>query len=418
MPGTNVDVSWVAPRCMALAKNKLVIADGFSKAYQRDFEKEFATGYDVKVKLPNRSTIREGMGYVGANVDRRYKTITVDNFFGVDVEWDSLEKAFEMERSMEEIEDQILDPMAAQLAQEIDSRAARFAKLNTSNVVGALGVTPTSLDTYNSPRTRMFELGGWAISKKRQIVVTPQMMETGVTGTARALFNTGGQENDIFREGLLGTYGGFKWFESMSLYQHTSGIWATVATGVTVSGSGQSGTSLLVSCTTGDTFVASDIITIAAVNAVNTMTRRSTGRLRQFKIMADTVGVGGAATLTISPGIVGSGAYQNVDALPVTAGICTLWPGTTMVNATAATGTLGLAYTDKAFAIVGADLPMPKKNTMQLAEAYTDPDTGIQLSLLQDFDFDARKWKTRMDVGVGFGPLLNDESAVLIAGLR
>lgn len=419
MPGTFQTADWVSARVVANIKNKLVIAEGFSKAHERDFEKEFAIGDSVRVKYPDQGLIREGLTYIGASPDRKYTTITVDNFFGIDLEWDSIEKALSMERSLEEIEEQYIEPRAATIAQEIDSRAARFAYLNTNNVIGALGVTPTTLDTYNQARTRIFENAGWASAKRRSMVITPQMVETAITGTARGLFNTGGQENDIFREGIIGTYGGFKWMESMSLYQHTSGIWTTVLSSTTVSGSGQSGSSLLVAATTGDTFVAGDIITIAAVNNVNPRTKRSTGRLKQFKIMANATAAASAATLTIFPEIIGPGdPYQNVDALPLTAAVVQMWPGTTMVNGAATTGTLGMAYTDEAFALVGIDLPMPKKSSMQMCEAYTDPDTGIQVSILQDFDFDARKWKTRMDVALGFGRLRADECAVLVAGLR
>lgn len=420
MAGNHVFTDAVAPEVVRLLTNKLVHTQFFSRKNERDFNEGQPIGDTLRVKLPYRGIIRNGFGYVGANVDRRYTTIVADQMFGIDVDWDTIEKAVQMERSMEDISENILDPLTAQLAQECDSRAAQFVHNNTPNMVGALGTTPTVMSTYNATRTRLKELGGWDGSKRRGMIVSPQMMETVVAGSPNVigLFNPRDTVAKAFKEGYIGEYGGYEWYESMSLYQQVSGVWANQS-GNTVTGAGQAGSSILIACTTGDTFNVGDHITFGSVNAINPMTRRTNNRLKQFTITAATVGVGSAATLQISPAIVGPGSpYQNVDALPGNGAVLTLMPGTSMSNATAKTGLFGQAITNEAFALVGIDLPMPKSSAFDVVSSYTDPDTNITVGIIRVFDFDARKWKTRMDIWIGFGALLADNSACLIGSLN
>lgn len=421
MPGTHVYTDKVAANMVRLLKNKLVITQFMSRKNERDFNEGPPIGDSLRVKLPHRGTIRDGFDYVGQAIDRRYTTIDCTEKFGIDVDWDTIEAATQMERTDEDINENILDPMAAKLAQECDSRAARFIYLNSPNVTGALGTTPTTLAAYSAVRTRLLETAGLVGAKRKGVIVTPEMMGTLIANgnNVLALFNPTDTVAKAFKEGYIGMYGGMQYYESMSLYRHTTGVWTTVATGVTTSSGSQSGTSIAVACTTGDTFKAGDVITFASVYAVNKMTLRSTNRLKQFKIMADTTGASSTATLTISPGIVGPGSpYQNVDALPGNGVVLTLMPGTSMSNAAAKEGLFGIGLTDEAFALVGVDLPMPKKTSEEYIGKYTDPETGITAAIIRSFDFDRRAWKTRMDCWVGFGVMNAEDSSILVASLN
>jgi len=64
---------------------------------------------------------------------------------------------------------------------------------------------------------------------------------------------------------------------------------------------------------------------------VNPMTREVlTPVLKQFVVMQDVTLTAGPDTITISPTIYGPGSpYQNVDALPLSGAVITLFPGTT-----------------------------------------------------------------------------------------
>jgi hypothetical protein len=73
-----------------------------------------------------------------------------------------------------------------------------------------------------------------------------------------------------------------------------------------------------------------DVITIAGVFEVNPISKQSTGRLQNFVVTADANSGAstGPATLTISPPMITSGAYQTVTAAPADNAAITVKTGT------------------------------------------------------------------------------------------
>ena len=412
MPGTHIYTDWVAPNSMRLLTNQLGVVDGFDFVYQKEFDREFAIGDTLRVKEPWRTIPQDGLGWNPASIERRNRTVVMDQVFSDQWIVESLEEALEMERSQSDIQDNIIQPQMKQMAQEVDSRGALFAYRNTPTTVGALGTTPTTLNTFGSARSRIFELGGWATAKKRSMIVTPAMSQGAIDNTVRGLFQPPDEISKAYKEGRMGRYAGFDWTESMSLYHHTAG--SVTAGALTVNGAGQSGTSLNINGTSGDDFNIGDHISIAGVNAVNYMTRRTTGGARHFVITADVTLSAATGTLSIFPGIIGPGSpYQNVTALPATLAAITFMPGTTTPNGL--DGPFGLAFTDKAFACVGGKLPMPKKGSVEFADSSTDPDTHITLQFIVDWANRERQKEARIDVLMGFGRMWSEFSACRVA---
>ena len=153
-------------------------------------------------------------------------------------------------------------------------------------------------------------------------------MLVSIGPAVQTLFTPVDEITEVFKEGILGRAKGFDWYESQSLYSVTAGTFASGA--VTVTGAGQSGTSLIVTGSVGDTLAQGDKISLANVNFVNPRTRRIAGpaTAQQFTVTAPFTLTGGADTISILPAIYGPGSqYQNVDALPVNGAAVTLWPG-------------------------------------------------------------------------------------------
>ena len=115
---------------LRLLVNMLEVAQFFNHDYEDDYEREFPVGETVTIKLPQRWTIRDGLQYTPQAINRITTTVTLNQIMGIDFEWDDVERALKLERDPSEISDQYLKPAMAQLAQEIDSRAANFAMLN------------------------------------------------------------------------------------------------------------------------------------------------------------------------------------------------------------------------------------------------------------------------------------------------
>lgn len=417
-PGSYAFADWVALDCMELLENMLAMAGFANFGYQDQFNKEFAVGDTVRVKLPQEFIVTDGFDYTAQAISRLTTTVTVDQPMQIGYEWDSIEAALKMERSDKEIREQYNVPAMRQLASEVELRWMDFCFFNCNNVVGTLASIPVSWDIYAQADQRMTENAGNNLDNRQALAVTPGMMRTMITNSLTQ-FNPPDAISKQYKTGIVGDAAGSRWFKSMYCHPHTTGVWNTVATGVTVNGAGQSGSTLNVSCTTGDTFKRGDIVNIAGMNNVNPRTKRSTGTLKQLKVMADATGAASTAALTISPAIVGPGSpYQNVDSLPTTGNILTLWPGTAMVNATAKTGVLGMCLNKMYAAMAGVDLMLPSEGgTVKLARKHRDDNTGLTLAMLSMFDGILRRQINRIDMLIGFGPLYTDRCGVLVASL-
>lgn len=410
MPNDFAFTKWVSMEALRDLENMLEVADGMNTDANREFDKEFAVGEQIQIKLPQQWLVTDGLGYNPQAIARKTVTVTVNQPFGIHFEWDSFEKALRMERSKEEIKDQYIDPGARQLAQETDSRACQFLYQNTNNIVGILGTDPTTTTVFAQARQRLIEKACPA-GGMRKLVITPNI-HTAIDPAFLAYFNPTSEISQLFKEGSIGKHQGFDWFESMSLYSHTAGT----STSPTISNTSLlSGGTIIVACTTGDTFNAGDVYEIANVNAVNPKTRRKIASgLQTFVVLTPTVGVASLATLNIYPPIAGPGdQYQNVDALPVAGAALTLFPGTTSPNGLI--GTNSLAFHRDAAALVGVKLELPK--AVEMSSQTRSPKTGLAIRFTRTWDAQTSSMKNRWDIAIGFGALRPDNCAVRVLGL-
>lgn len=411
MPNTFEYATWLAMESLDLLESKRAVSQFFNTDYSKEFKQKFPVGDSVSVPYPQQFRVRDGLSYQPQTINRRHATISFDEPFGIDFEWDSAEQALRAPRGRDKVSKEILDPAMSQLAQEIDSRCAQYAYVNAASVVGALGTNPTTYDATSAAARQIMQELACPTSGDRAMVVPPAVHRS-IKSNNLTLNNPVPEISKSFRTGLVGNADNFEWYESMSLYRHTAGTWAGA---VTVSGASQSGTSLLVACTTGDTFKAGDKFSIANVLPVHPQTRRTFGTsAKTFTITANVTGASSAATLTISPPIYGpTSQYQNVDALPANAAALTLWPGTT--SPSGKIGQVGLALHRNAFALVGVELEEPKSGSVELVSQKRDPDSGIAVRFIREWDSRESKFINRFDVMIGYGTFYNDACAVAVA---
>jgi P22 coat protein - gene protein 5 len=393
-------------------KNSLKVAEYFNTEWEKDYNKTFAVGTTIQVKFPQQFLIRNGLGYNPQGIDRISTTVSLDQPFGIDFQWDDYEAAVKAERSEDEIREQYLEPAGVQIGNEIDSRAAQFAKNNISQIVGTLGTDPTSIVYLDQARARLLQKAGGAISKKRAALISSSMQTNSINTPVTSLFQPADAITQAFKEGSMGKLKTFDIFEEQNLYTHTAGTWAA---SVTIVGAGQSGSSLVVTGTNGDTIKQGDKFSVANVNLVNPRSRRSPGPLtpQTFTATQDFTLTGGNDTITILPAIYGPGTqYQNVDNLPIAGAALTLFPGTP--NPNGASGTIGLALTNQAFAIVGMRFYLPK--AVEARSQAEDKQTGIPVRFVKAWDPVRSMQIHRFDTVVGFGNLYQDNSAVGLLG--
>lgn len=405
-----INTDWVSMKVLRLLLNKLVIGEAFNHSWEKDFKMEFTVGDTIKVKFPQLFKVVDGQGYQPQGIDRIYTTISLDQWMQVGFQWDDYEKAVRLERTEAELEEQYFKPAATQLAQEADSRCAKWAYQNANNVLGALGTDPSSVATYYNTRARLEELACPNLDNVRLAISSSMMSTFGQNITT--FFQPPDALSKMFKTGALGECAGMKWYSSQSLYSHTAGTWAGA---VTVTGAGQSGTSLIITGTMNDTIKKGDKFSILNVNQVNIRTRRSPGPLtaKTFTATQDYTLTGNPDTISILPPIYGPDSnYQNVDALPADGAALTLWPGTTSPNGKV--GTVGLSLSDQAFAMVGGKLYSPKATEM--TSQAQDPETGIAIRVVRAWDPKDSLLINRLDALIGFGNLYQDQGACCVVG--
>ena len=418
MPANSYEYAdWLSMDGLRLLLNKLVVGQFFNSKWNKDFKQEFPIGDTVRIPLPWKPVIRNGLVYNPQAIQRIHKTATADQVFGSDFEWNDVEAALKLVRGRAKIKEDYLEPVTAKMAQEWDSRHAKFAAVHASNFVGALGTTPTTFSaTSGAARRRLVEMAATP-GGKRGMIVPPSVEESLVTASANS-FNPASELSRQYREGSLGVQGGFDWYSSMSLYLLTAG---TRAAGVTLTGAAVDGqTSVTFACTTGDTFRIGEKFDFGTgVYATNPETGQAitASRPKTFTIVPDATGAeiytaaASAVTLTISPALYGpTSPYQNVLALPANGATVTMWPGTTSPNGKS--GYIGLALASDAYANLSVKLETP--TSVEIATQQKDPDSGMNFRFVRAWDPILSKMTNRFDSAGGFGELYNDNAVVAI----
>jgi hypothetical protein len=402
----------VAMKGLDLLLNDLSIGRYFSDEYSGEYAKKYAIGANLTVPMSQRWTVqRNDMTFNAQAMDRPVTTITVDQTATIPMEWESIEKALDMERGEDRVEELYIKPAIKYIRQAVEVDFAQYAAQNANMLLGVLGTNPTTYDATSAAALQA--LSEMSCPDDELGLFIPPSVNRAIKTTNLNQFNPTVDISKQNRYGYVGKNDSFDWYRSMSLYRHTAGTWAGA---VTVNGAGQSGSSINVTCTTGDTFFKGDKISFANTNQVNLMTRiatsTATAGTKVFSITAPTVGVANAATLQIYPPMYAPGShYQNVDALPATGAALTLWPGT--ASPSGKIGYLGLALYPGAFFSVGMKLEEPE--AVEFCSQYQDPKTGLAIRCIRQWDNRISAMTTRLDCLWGRGLGLAEQGAVVIA---
>ena len=264
MGNTFNKATWVTMESLRTLLNKLEVGQFFNTDLSREYKKPFPIGASLNVKLPWRPIVRDGVGYAPQGIERLTTPVTIDQICGVDFEWDSIEKALDMERGQDIVKREYIDPAIAALAQDLDSRCANYARYHTPNVSGALGTTPTALSTYLAADQFLYEQS--CPPENRGLIVSAGMSST-IAGQLTTITNPAAEISHQYKKGFMREAAGFEWYRSNSLYDHTCGTWANTLTVQTTPSNGA--TSVVVGGTAAETLKRGDIFKFSASYGVN-----------------------------------------------------------------------------------------------------------------------------------------------------
>lgn len=389
---TLLTISMITKEALRILENNLA----FTKRVNRQYDEKFAVegakiGYVVNARKPVRYVVTTGQALSIQDATETQVPVTLTTQDHVDFQFSSADLAL----SVDDFKNRFLQPAVSALANKIDLSGLSLYN-QISNAVGTPGTTPNALLTYL--------LAGVALDnnaapqdEQRHIVITPKM-QAYIVDALKGLFQ---QASEIARQYIKGTMGvssGFNWAMDQNCPTHTVG-----ALGGTplVNGASQSGNSLITdgwTAAAATRLKAGDVFTIAGVYGVNPQSRQSTGDLQQFVALADGVSDGsGNMTVSISPSIVTSGAYQTVTGSPADNAALTV------LGAANTASPQGMAFHRDAFTLVTADLPVPKGTDM--AARISDKQLGISLRMVRAYDINTDQWPCRIDVLYGWATL-------------
>jgi hypothetical protein len=266
-----------------------------------------------------------------------------------------------------------------------------------SNTEGAIANIQANLDaagniqtpnagTYLQARARLNDNSAPMPARK---VINDPWTEARVVQSLAGLLNPSTAISEQYYEGVMYRALGFIWFMDQTVIKHTVG---TFSSG-TVNGANQTGPTITLNAITG-TFVAGDFITFAGVNAVNRVTKQTTGTLRQF-VVTSAVASGGTS-VTVYPSLIPpSGGnqvqYQTVTASPANGAAVALY------TLASVTFRRNFAYAPQMITMATGDLPIPS-NLQQSARHRYD---NVSMRSLTQYQIGTDQEITRLDVLFG-----------------
>jgi hypothetical protein len=383
-----------------------VNTNSFLQHIDTQYDDQFAItgakiGQSLRIRLPNDYTVRTGPVAQIQDTAETSTTLTLATQKGVDVSFNSAERTM----SLDDYSKRILAPAVNNLVGAVAADVMSGVEGGVSNLVGnfdaAGNLLRPTLDTWLQAKA-LLSLRS-APTDNRKFILDPVSMARTVQSLS-GLLNPATEISEQYRKGEVYNAIGFDWFEDQTVIKHTTGTYV-VGVSPTVNGANQTGTSINVTIGA-SSFTVGDIITFAGVNAVNRITKVTTGELQQFVVTSYAGGVLGIYPAIVPPSGGSTVQYQTVTASPANGAA---------INSLTLTGQVyrkNIAFIPDAVTMATADLEMPK-NMQEVARERMD---GVSLRMVTGFDIKSDQFITRLDVLYGY-LWVRPEWAVVVADI-
>lgn len=402
MPNSPVTITWVTNESADRYTNSLAFVDKCNRAYSDEFAKKGGAkvGDTVNVRLPRLFNVRSGQAWNPQNIVDATVPVTLRYQHGVDLDWSSIESTLELDR----IRERYINPAADVLASTVDYLAAADVYKSVFSSVGTPGTSPTTNLTWLQAKDKVFTLGGPdnKINALCDVVSSTVLVNANFT-----VFNPQGDISALWKNGQFGpnkALGMDGWYRTQSMPKHTTGEFTSCTPAV--NGASQTGSSIVTDgwASGASSLKAGDTLEFAGCYSVNPLTKQSTGQLAQFVVTADASDTTGDMTISISPSIITSGAYQNVSASPANNAAIYVWnTRSTTYALTATVSPQNMVFHPNAFAHVMVDLDKPIAGA-DSAFARSE-DAGFSIRLVRQYQLAGDQNGTRLDVIHGAAPI-------------
>jgi len=318
MPNTLLTPTIIAREALRILDNNCVMGKLVYRGYEEEFDKKvngYEVGTTISVRRPTDYTVRTGRTASIQDVTEGSFPLVVNTQIGVDFQFTSQELTL----SIGELSDRAIKPAMVQLANQIDGDLLGLYNL-AYNWVGA--TTTSAIDSFSDFAKAPERLDLGAVPQDDRSAVLSPTDTWAMLGSQTALFM---QEvaRGAYRNASLGQIGGIDTYMSQNVKTHSRGT-ATTATVLSPTSTTYALTlnsntmSIALNFATSQSIAAGDVFTISGTFAVNPVTKAVQSYLQQFVVTAAAGGTG-TVTVTITPPIITTGAFQTVSAAPTTA---------------------------------------------------------------------------------------------------
>lgn len=355
----------------------------------------YRKGDKVDIGVPPVPTVYDGANFAGGgdapNQKEEKVTLQLATQKHVPLTFTAKEKAL----SISDFKTRFLKPAMNSLASVVQADLIQRAVLATPNVVGTPGTLPNTFKTYGQARSsleRFLAPGG------DRTVLLSSDASNELADAIKNQQNPTDTGNKAFKEGYITRAQNFDMFENQSLPVFANGT----ATGFTVNGAGQTGSTLNIgNLTAGWTILKGTVFTIPGVFAVHPILGVSNGKLRQFVVTADFTAGGATGAISIYPELKATTAAQvgNVSALPANG------QPVSLVGSASTAYRQQLGFHKDAFTAAFAPLPI-----LASCEGYTASVNGFSVRVMTFGNGQSDTESTRIDVLYGFAAVRPDHS--------
>ena len=415
----------ITRKSLSMMQSYLDFAKHFDHRWESDFSIDGSPygkiGQTINIRRPNQNTVRHTWNMQLQAINELSTPLTINTIAGVDIPFP--ESALSL--VIDDFAPRYIDTAVMRMATDVDQTCGLFALNNTYNQVGTVGTLPATQQIFQDARTRLVK-SIMPKLEKPTLIGNPETLAAAAT-TFATYFNPSAMIAKQYDTGIVSDALNMFWRESQIVSSHTNGTRAEADTWVVaksaVTGAGQT-TLTLTSSTNTHTWKQGDVFTVGAsgagIYAVNTETKQVYNYLQQFVVTADATAVGSgggsAVTLSISPAITTSGAYQNVD-------VSTLANTSNAVKFETYTGGIGgsglasqvynndLVFSEQAFAFAAAVLP---DNSKFGIESKVANDNGFSIRYELGYDIVNSQKLARLDMYYGIAAVRPEWSTRII----
>jgi hypothetical protein len=358
---------------------------GYAEEYGKKGNK---IGDTLNVRLPVQYTVGEGETMTPQDVEQKSTPIVVNAQRNIGMQFGDSERTLKLDRFRE----LHIEPAVTGLVENMMSKVMVDSYKSIANFAGIPHASnlPNSTAPFGHARAKLLSLG--APLRGLSAAIDP-FVEDAMAQGLQATFNPSATISKQYLDNEITRAAGLDFLMSQVVPMHTIG--ALGGTPLTAGATADGATTVAVDGASNS--ITGWIKAGAGVFAVNPQTKVSTGKLKDFVVTADAnSSAGGLVSLSISPAIIATGAYQNVTNVPADNSAVTVFG-----HASSYAGIQcpqNLIFHKSAIALCVVPLEKIEGEEMTVA---TDPETGLSVRLWTAGNILTGKGIKRLDILFG-----------------